>query len=146
MTLDIDSLLKLAPFKEPIYRLRCVGGWSMVITWISYPLSDLIKKVEPNGNAKYVAFTTLANNRQMPGLRNPVLEWPYTEGFRMNEAIHPLELLTFGMYGQVLQNQNGAAGTHGAAVEIWIQIFHVDRQDPFRQRSAKDYVEDCGGA
>ncbi len=108
MTLDIDSLLKLAPLEERIYRLRCVEGWSMVIPWIGYSLSELIKKVEPTGNAKYVEFTTLADNRQMPGLRSPVLEWPYVEGLRMDEAMHPLALLTVGMYGQVLPNQSGA--------------------------------------
>jgi len=108
LTLDIDSLLKLAPLEERIYRLRCVEGWSMVIPWIGYSLSALIRKVEPTGNAKYVEFTTLADNRQMPGLRAPVLEWPYIEGLRMDEAMHPLALLGFGMYGQVLPNQNGA--------------------------------------
>ncbi|WP_395826781.1 protein-methionine-sulfoxide reductase catalytic subunit MsrP [Collimonas sp.] len=108
VTLDIDSLLKLAPLEECIYRLRFAEGWSMVIPWIGYSLSELIKKVEPTGNAKYVEFTTLADNRQMPGLRSPVLEWPYVEGLRIDEAMHPLALLTFGMYGQVLPNQNGA--------------------------------------
>ncbi|PFH10204.1 sulfoxide reductase catalytic subunit YedY [Collimonas sp. PA-H2] len=108
LTLDIDSLLKLAPLEERIYRLRCVEGWSMVIPWIGYSLAALIKKVEPTANARYVEFTTLADNRQMPGLRAPVLEWPYVEGLRMDEAMHPLALLTFGMYGQVLPNQSGA--------------------------------------
>lgn len=108
MLLDLDSLMKMAPLEERIYRLRCVEGWSMVIPWIGYSLSALIKKVEPTGNAKYVEFTTLADKKQMPGLRSPVLEWPYVEGLRMDEAMHPLALLTFGMYGEVLPNQSGA--------------------------------------
>ncbi|HTN67651.1 MAG TPA: protein-methionine-sulfoxide reductase catalytic subunit MsrP [Burkholderiaceae bacterium] len=107
-TLDIDSLQKLAPLEERIYRLRCVEGWSMVIPWIGYSLAQLIRKVEPTGNAKYVEFITLADKRQMPGLRSPILEWPYVEGLRLDEANHPLTLLTFGMYGEVLPNQNGA--------------------------------------
>lgn len=108
MTLDIDSLLKLAPLEERIYRLRCVEGWSMVIPWIGYSLSALIKKVEPTSNAKFIEFTTLADPKQMTGLRSPVLDWPYREGLRMDEANHPLALLTFGMYGEVLPHQNGA--------------------------------------
>jgi sulfoxide reductase catalytic subunit YedY len=108
MKLDIDSLTKLAPLEERVYRLRCVEGWSMVIPWVGYSLSNLIKHVEPNGNAKYVEFTTLADPKQMPGLRSGVLDWPYVEGLRLDEAMHPLALLTVGMYGQVLPNQNGA--------------------------------------
>jgi len=108
MTLDIDSLLKLAPLEERVYRLRCVEGWSMVVPWIGYSLSELIRKVEPTGNAKYVEFTTLADKKQMPGLSSRVLQWPYVEGLRMDEANHPLTLLTVGMYGEVLPNQNGA--------------------------------------
>jgi len=108
MTLDIDSLVKLAPLEERVYRLRCVEGWSMVIPWVGFSLSELIKKVEPTGNAKYVEFVTLADKKQMPGVGSRVLEWPYVEGLRMDEAMHPLTLLTMGMYGQVLPNQNGA--------------------------------------
>ncbi|MCC2974057.1 protein-methionine-sulfoxide reductase catalytic subunit MsrP [Massilia sp. IC2-476] len=108
VTLDIDRILKLAPLEERVYRLRCVEGWSMVIPWVGYSLSNLLKQVEPTANAKYVEFITLADNRQMPGLRSPVLDWPYVEGLRMDEAMHPLTLLTVGMYGQVLPNQNGA--------------------------------------
>ncbi len=108
MRLDIDGLMKLAPLEERVYRLRCVEGWSMVIPWVGYSLSNLIKHVEPNGNAKYVEFTTLADPKQMPGLRSGVLDWPYVEGLRLDEAMHPLALLTVGMYGQVLPNQNGA--------------------------------------
>ena len=108
MTLDIDSLLKLAPLEERVYRLRCVEGWSMVIPWVGYSLSALIKKVEPTGNAKYVEFVTLADKSQMPGVGHRVLNWPYVEGLRIDEANHPLALLTLGMYGQTLPNQNGA--------------------------------------
>lgn len=108
MTLDIDSLLKLAPLEERIYRLRCVEGWSMVIPWIGYSLSELIRKVEPTGNAKYLQFVSLADPKQMPGVGNRVLNWPYVEGLRIDEAMHPLALLTLGMYGQTLANQNGA--------------------------------------
>jgi len=108
LTLDIDALLKLAPLEERLYRLRCVEGWSMVIPWVGFPLSELIKRVEPTGNAKYVEFTTLADRAQMPGIRSRVLDWPYTEGLRMDEATHPLTLVTVGMYGQILPNQNGA--------------------------------------
>jgi methionine sulfoxide reductase catalytic subunit len=108
MTLDLDQLLKLAPLEERIYRLRCVEGWSMVIPWTGYPLSELIKKVEPTSNAKYVEFVSLADRKQMPGVSSRVLNWPYVEGLRMDEAMHPLSLLTLGMYGEVLPNQNGA--------------------------------------
>jgi len=108
LTLDIDQLLKLAPLEERIYRLRCVEGWSMVIPWIGYSLANLIKQVEPTGNAKYVEFISLADRTQMPGVKSRVLDWPYREGLRMDEAMHPLTLLTVGMYGQVLANQNGA--------------------------------------
>ena len=105
---DIDELLKLAPMEERIYRMRCVEGWSMVIPWVGYSLSELIKRVEPTGNARFVRFVTLADEKQMPGLRSPVLDWPYVEGLRMDEAAHPLTLFTFGLYGEVLPNQNGA--------------------------------------
>jgi methionine sulfoxide reductase catalytic subunit len=107
-TYDIEELLKLAPQEERIYRMRCVEGWSMVIPWVGYPLAELIKRVEPTGSAKFVEFITLADPKQMPGLRSGVLGWPYLEGLRMDEAMHPLTLLTFGMYGSVLPNQNGA--------------------------------------
>jgi len=107
-TFGIDDLLKLGAMEDRIYRMRCVEGWSMVIPWVGYSLSELIRKVEPTGSAKYVQFVTLADRAQMPGLRSSVLDWPYVEGLRLDEAMHPLTLLTFGMYGQVLPNQNGA--------------------------------------
>ena len=105
---DLDTLMKLAPMEERIYRLRCVEGWSMVIPWVGWSVSSLIKAVEPTGNAKFVQFVTLADRAQMPGLRSSVLEWPYVEGLRIDEAMHPLALLSFGMYGEVLPKQNGA--------------------------------------
>lgn len=107
-TLDLETLLKLAPMEERIYRLRCVEGWSMVLPWVGFSLAELIKRVEPTGNAKYVQFLTLADRAQMPGIRSSVLDWPYSEGLRMDEAMHPLTLLAFGLYGEVLPNQNGA--------------------------------------
>ena len=105
---DIEELLRLSPQEDRIYRLRCVEGWSMVIPWVGYSLAELIKRVEPTGNAKYVQFVTLNDPRQMPGVRSSVLDWPYVEGLRMDEAMNPLTLLTFGLYGEVLPNQNGA--------------------------------------
>jgi sulfoxide reductase catalytic subunit YedY len=107
-TFGIEDLLALEPMQERVYRLRCVEGWSMVIPWIGYPLSSLLKQVEPTGNAKYVEFYTDMQPEVMPGLRSSVIDWPYREGLRMDEAMHPLTLLTFGMYGEVLPNQNGA--------------------------------------
>jgi sulfoxide reductase catalytic subunit YedY len=104
----LEDLLKLSPMEERIYRMRCVEGWSMVIPWVGYSLSELIRRVEPLGSAKFVEFVTLADPKVMPYVRSPILEWPYVEGLRLDEAMHPLTLLTFGMYGEVLPNQNGA--------------------------------------
>jgi sulfoxide reductase catalytic subunit YedY len=104
----IEDLLKLSAQEERIYRLRCVEGWSMVVPWVGYSLAELIKKVEPQSNAKFVEFVTLADPKTMPFVGSHVLDWPYTEGLRMDEAMHPLTLLAFGMYGEVLPNQNGA--------------------------------------
>ncbi|HEU4622944.1 MAG TPA: protein-methionine-sulfoxide reductase catalytic subunit MsrP [Burkholderiaceae bacterium] len=108
MTLGIDELLKLAPLEERVYRLRCVEGWSMVIPWIGYSFAALAKKVEPTSNAKFVEFTSAVQPDTMPGVRSAVLDWPYVEGLRIDEAMHPLTLLTLGMYGEILPNQNGA--------------------------------------
>ncbi len=107
-TYDIDTLLKLAPLEERVYRLRCVEGWSMVIPWVGFELGTLLRQVKPTSRAKYVAFTTLADPKQMPGLASGVLDWPYTEGLRIDEAMHPLTLLAVGLYGKALPNQNGA--------------------------------------
>ncbi len=105
---DIDALIKTFPLEERIYRMRCVEGWSMVIPWLGFPLASLIRQAEPTGNAKYVEFTTLYDPAQMPGQRRAVLAWPYIEGLRMDEAMHPLSLLAVGLYGRALPNQNGA--------------------------------------
>jgi methionine sulfoxide reductase catalytic subunit len=105
---QLEDLLKLSAQEERIYRLRCVEGWSMVIPWVGYSMSKLIEKVEPLGNAKYVEFLTLADPKTMPYVGSRVLDWPYAEGLRLDEAMNPLTLLTFGMYGEVLPNQNGA--------------------------------------
>jgi methionine sulfoxide reductase catalytic subunit len=105
---DIDTILKFAPPEERIYRLRCVEGWSIVVPWVGFSLSELIKRAQPLGKAKYVVFTSILRPGEMPGQNRQVLDWPYVEGLRMDEAMHPLTLLCFGMYGQTLANQNGA--------------------------------------
>jgi methionine sulfoxide reductase catalytic subunit len=105
---DVDSIMKMAAPEERIYRHRCVEGWSIVVPWVGFSLSTLLKKVEPLGKAKFVQFTTLNDPSQMPGVSVPVLHWPYVEGLRMDEAMHPLTLLCFGMYGEALPNQDGA--------------------------------------
>lgn len=107
-TLDVDQWIARLPLEERIYRLRCVEGWSMVIPWLGVPLSALMQVAEPLGSAKYVRFTTLADRAQMPGLSAPVLDWPYREGLRIDEAAHPLTLIAVGLYGRRLPNQNGA--------------------------------------
>jgi len=104
----LEDLLKPFALEERVYRLRCVEGWSMVIPWVGFPLGDLLKRFEPTGNAKFVEFTTLYDPRQMPGERTGVLRWPYVEGLRMDEAMHPLTILAVGLYGRVLPNQDGA--------------------------------------
>ncbi len=106
--IGMEDILKLAPLEERIYRLRCVEGWAMAIPWVGFELAALIRWAEPTSAAKYVEFVSLADPAQMPGVRRAVLDWPYTEGLRMDEAVHPLTLLTVGMYGDALPNQNGA--------------------------------------
>jgi methionine sulfoxide reductase catalytic subunit len=104
----VDDLIKPYQLEERIYRLRCVEGWSMVIPWIGFPLSEVLKQVEPAPKAKFVEFMTLLAPNQMPGQLRPVLEWPYREGLRLDEAMNPLTILAVGLYGEVLPNQNGA--------------------------------------
>ncbi|HSY90711.1 MAG TPA: protein-methionine-sulfoxide reductase catalytic subunit MsrP [Candidatus Binatus sp.] len=106
--LDIDTILKMAPPEERIYRHRCVEGWSIVVPWVGFSLSELIKRVNPTAKANFVEFTTLYDLSQMPGQQRSVLQWPYVEGLRMDEAMNPLALLCFGMYGEDLPNQDGA--------------------------------------
>ena len=106
--LDADDLKRLYPLEERVYRMRCVEAWSMVIPWIGFPLAALLRDVQPTSQARYVAFTTLLDPEQMPGQRSRVLDWPYVEGLRLDEALHPLTLLAVGLYGRALPNQNGA--------------------------------------
>ncbi|HVP60762.1 MAG TPA: protein-methionine-sulfoxide reductase catalytic subunit MsrP [Myxococcaceae bacterium] len=137
LTVDIDQLLKWFPLEERVYRMRCVEAWSMVIPWLGFPLGDLIKRVEPLGSAKYVAFQTLLDPQQMPLQRTHILEWPYVEGLRMDEAAHPLTLLAAGLYGKALPNQNGAPlrlvvpwkyGFKG--IKSIVKISFVEKQPP----------------
>ncbi len=107
-TYNIEDIMKWAPLEERIYRHRCVEAWSIVVPWVGYPLSEFLKRFEPTSKAKYVEFKTLVDTRQMPGQTEPALNWPYVEGLRMDEAMHPLTLLGLGLYGEVLPNQNGA--------------------------------------
>ena len=106
--LNVDTIIKMAAPEERIYRHRCVEGWSIVVPWVGFSLSELIKRADPLPKAKFVEFTTLYDPKQMPGQRTSVLQWPYVEGLRMDEAMHPLTLLCFGMYGEELPNQDGA--------------------------------------
>jgi methionine sulfoxide reductase catalytic subunit len=108
LTLDIDTIMKLAPLEERVYRHRCVEGWSMVIPWVGFPLSALINRAAPLGKAKFVAFETILAPDQMPNQNRSILEWPYVEGLRLDEALHPLTILVVGLYGQVLPNVDGA--------------------------------------
>jgi sulfoxide reductase catalytic subunit YedY len=107
-TWNLEDVLKGQTLEDRIYRHRCVEAWSMIIPWVGFPLADFIKKCEPTSKAKYVEFTTLYDPKQMPGVRSPVLRWPYVEGLRLDEAMHPLTILTVGLYGEVIPNQDGA--------------------------------------
>lgn len=107
-TFDLDDLLKLAPLEERVYRMRCVEAWSMVIPWLGYSLASLLKQVEPTANAKFVEFTTVVQPENMPGVRSRIIDWPYVEALRIDEAMHPLTLLVFGVYGKALPAANGA--------------------------------------
>jgi sulfoxide reductase catalytic subunit YedY len=108
LVIDIDQLLTWFPLEERVYRMRCVEAWSMVIPWIGFPLGELIKRVEPTSRAKYVAFLSLFDPEQMPGQSRRLLDWPYGEGLRIDEAVHPLTILAVGLYGKALPHQNGA--------------------------------------
>jgi sulfoxide reductase catalytic subunit YedY len=105
---DVDEVINMFPLQERVYRWRCVEAWRMIIPWIGYPLADFIKKCHPTSKAKFIEYTTVLDKEQMPGLKTNVLDWPYTEGLRMDEAMHPLALLGVGMYGEILPHQNGA--------------------------------------
>ena len=136
-TLDIDTLIQRFPLEERVYRMRCVEAWSMVIPWLGFPLASLIASVEPTSRAKYVAFTTLLDPTQMPEQDSSVLDWPYVEGLRIDEATHPLTMLAVGLYGQALPNQNGAPlrlvvpwkyGFKG--IKSIVRITFVEREPP----------------
>jgi methionine sulfoxide reductase catalytic subunit len=145
---DLDELLKLAPIEERIYRLRCVEGWSMVVPWLGWSLAELLRRVEPTGNAKFVEFHTLADAKQMPGVAARVLDWPYVEGLRLDEAMHPLTLLAFGLYGEVLPNQNGAPmrlvvpwkyGFKSAKSIVKIRLVEQQPQTAWVKAAAREY-------
>ncbi len=136
-TFDLDDLLKIAPIEQRVYRMRCVEAWSMVIPWNGFPLARLLDRVQPLSSAKYVAFTTLLDPKRMPNQRGRTLDWPYVEGLRMDEAMHPLTLLASGIYGQPMPNQNGAPlrlvvpwkyGFKG--IKSIVKIDLVDKQPP----------------
>ena len=147
-TFGIEDLLKLAPMEERIYRLRCVEGWSMVVPWVGYSVSHILRAVEPTGKAKFVEFITLADRAQMPGLRSSVLDWPYREALRMDEATHPLTLMAFGLYGEVLPNQNGAPlrlvvpwkyGFKSAKSIVKIRLLEKQPRTSWEEAAASEY-------
>lgn len=148
--IGIDEILKLAPLEERVYRLRCVEGWSMVIPWVGFSLSALLKQVEPLGNARYVQFISAVQRDTMPGIGGlfDSLEWPYKEGLRMDEAMHPLTTLAVGLYGEVLPNQNGAPlrlvvpWKYGFKSAKSIVTFKLTERQPvtsWSQANAKEY-------
>jgi sulfoxide reductase catalytic subunit YedY len=148
VTLGIEDILKLAPLEERIYRLRCVEGWSMVIPWLGFPLDVLLKKVEPLGSAKYVEFVSAVQPESMPGTKSRVLDWPYREGLRLDEARHPLTLLALGLYGEVLPNQNGAPlrlavpwkyGFKSAKSIVAIRFVEHEPRSSWMQANAREY-------
>ena len=147
-TFNMQELAKLGAMEERVYRLRCVEGWSMVVPWIGLPLASLIKQVQPLGSAKYLQFVSLADQRQMPGLRSDVLQWPYREGLRMDEAMHDLTLLTLGAYGKTLAAQNGAPvrlvvpwkyGFKSAKSIVAIQFVERQPQISWQKAAAHEY-------
>ena len=108
LTFDVEEIINMFPLEERVYRWRCVEAWGMIVPWIGYPFGEFIKKCNPTSKANFIEYTTVMDKKQMPGLKTNVLDWPYTEGLRMDEAMHPLALLGVGMYGESLPNQNGA--------------------------------------
>ncbi len=138
---SMDEIMKLAPLEERIYRHRCVEAWSIVVPWIGYSFSALAKLVEPTANAKYVAFQSYYDVKQMPEGPMAGIELPYVEGLRIDEAMNPLTLLTVGMYGETLPNQDGAPGAHGDPLEVRLQEHQIARENPLRERSAAHHLE-----
>ena len=138
---SIDDLQAISRPEERVYRMRCVEAWSMVIPWAGIPFARLLEPVEPMSHARYVAFQTLLDPVRMPGQRTAVLEWPYVEGLRLDEAMHPLTLLATGLYAKMLPPQDGASGSISCSVEIRVQGNQVDRPDHVGGRSAGDHLE-----
>lgn len=144
----MDDLLKLAPLEERIYRMRCVEGWSMVIPWVGFPLSTLLKAVEPQGSAKFVEFTTALDDKVMPGVKYAILDWPYREGLRLDEALHPLTIMAVGLYGEELLTQNGAPirlvvpwkyGFKSAKSIVHIRLVEAMPATAWNKAAAKEY-------
>lgn len=134
---NYEDLVSPHQLEERIYRLRCVEGWSMVVPWVGFALGDMLKRFAPNSKAKYVAFETLHDAERMPGQRRPVLDWPYVEGLRIDEAMHPLTLMTIGVFGEALPNQNGAPlrlvvpWKYGfKSIKSIVKIHFTDKQPP----------------
>jgi sulfoxide reductase catalytic subunit YedY len=146
LEIDIDQLLKWFPLEERIYRMRCVEAWSMVIPWLGFPLGDLLKRVEPTSRAKYVAFTSLFDPKQMPEQRQRLLDWPYVEGLRIDEAVHPLTLLVVGLYGKELPNQNGAPLRLIIPWKYGFKRYQVHCDYPFDRGGATDDLELSGAS
>ena len=136
-TLDLDAVMKLAPLEERIYRHRCVEGWSFVIPWVGFPLSALLKQVEPTSKAKYVAFQKYYDPKQMISSREAHIQFPYIEGLRLDEAMHPLTLLSVGVYGETLPPQNGAPFRLTNAMEIRLQEHQVHRESEVCRRISR---------
>ncbi len=146
--LDIDTILQMASPEERIYRHRCVEGWSIVVPWVGFSLNELIKRAEPLGKAQFLEFTTIMAPGEMPGQRTEVLQWPYVEGLRMDEAMHPLALLCFGMYGEILPNQDGAPlrivvpwkyGFKSAKAIVRIRFVEKQPINSWQQSNAHEY-------
>ena len=129
-TYDLDRIMKLAPLEERVYRMRCVEAWSIVVPWIGYPLNALIRMVEPTSKAKYIAFESYFDRGQMPVARYAGIPFPYVEGLRMDEAMHPLAILSVGMYGEVMPPPERGAGAAGGPLEIRLQEHQVHRENP----------------
>ncbi len=147
-TFAIDDLIKLAPLEERIYRMRCVEGWSMVIPWLGLPLATLLKQVEPLGSAKYVEFISAADPKTMPGVGSRLLDWPYLEGLRLDEALHPLTILAVGLYGEVLPSQNGAPlrlvvpwkyGFKGGKSIVRIRLVETEPRTAWMKSAPREY-------
>jgi sulfoxide reductase catalytic subunit YedY len=146
--IDFETLRGWFSLEERVYRMRCVEAWSMVIPWLGFPLGDLIKRLEPTGKAKYVEFVTLLDPEQMPGQRSPVLDWPYVEGLRLDEAMHPLTIMAVGLYGRELPNQNGAPlrlvvpwkyGFKGVKSIVTIRLTETQPQNTWAVTAPREY-------